>query len=72
MDAGRRCLSLAKGHHRYVFWYWEGQEARLLATLLRLAEQAESDFDWFDAAVLSYQMGKRIGLAADRHVAISP
>ncbi len=72
MDTGRRCLSLGKGRHRYVFWYWEGQESRLLASLVHLAEQPEIDFDWFDAAVLSYQMGKRIGFAADRHVAVSP
>jgi len=65
-------LSLAKGRHRYVFWYSEGQESRLLASLVQLAEAPEADFDWFDAAVLSYQMGKGIGNMADRRVAISP
>jgi hypothetical protein len=70
MQSGRRCLSLAKGRQRYVFWYWEGQESRLLASLVQLAEHPETDFDWCDAAVLSYQMGKRIGDAADRHVAV--
>jgi hypothetical protein len=72
MDADRRCLSLAKGRHRYVFWYHEGQEASLLASLVQLAAEPGCEFDWFDAAVLSYQMGKRIGNAVDRRVAVSP
>lgn len=61
MDGQRRCLSLARGRHRYVFNYHEGCESDLLASLLMLAECPDSDFDWFDAAVLSYQMGKGIG-----------
>ena len=72
MNTRRRCLSLAKGRHRYVFRYCEGQESRLLASFVQLAEDPQADFDWFDAAVLSYQMGKRIGFAAERHVEIAP
>jgi hypothetical protein len=72
MDTGRRCLSLAKGRQRYVFWYSEGQESRLLAALVSLAEDSVADFDWFDAAVLSYQMGKGVGNTADRPVAVFP
>jgi hypothetical protein len=72
MGTGQRCLSLTKGRQRYVFSYWEGQESRLLASFVQLAEQPQTDFDWFDAAVLSYQMGKRIGYTADRHAAVSP
>ena len=72
MEAGRRCLTLAKGRQRYVFWYSDGQEAELLGTLVKLAGDPATDLDWFDAAVLSYQMGKGIGNTADRHVAVSP
>jgi hypothetical protein len=71
MEPGRRCLSLAKGRHRYVFQYYPGQESGVLACLLRLAQSPETSFDWQDAAVLSYQMGKRIGTFTDRHGAIS-
>lgn len=54
----RRCLSLVKGRHRFVFWYRDGQETELLASFVQLAADPESEFDWFDAAVLSYQMGR--------------
>ena len=72
MHAGRRCLSLVKGRQRYVFWYRRGQESALLASLLEHAERPDLDFDFFDAAVLSYQMGRWIGHAAEGRVAVSP
>ena len=72
METGRRCLSLTKGRHCYVFWYGAGQEADLLGSLVELAERPEANLDWFDAALLAYQMGEGIGIAADRYVAISP
>lgn len=72
MDAGRRCLSLARGRHHYVFWYSEGQESLLLAELVRLAATRDADFDWLDAAVLSHQMGKGIGNTAEDRLAVSP
>ncbi len=58
MDEAKRCLSFVKGAHRFVFWYRPGQESELLASFLEYAERPDVDFDWFDAAVLSYQMGK--------------
>ena len=72
MHAGRRCLSLVKGRQRYAFWYSPGQESALLASLLEHAERPDLDFDFCDAAVLSYQMGRRIGNAAEGRVAVSP
>ena len=71
MESGRRCLSLVKGQHRYVFRYCPGQESAVLAHLLHLAHAPETGLDWQDAAVLSYQLGKRIGTITDRHTAIS-
>ncbi len=55
-----RQLSLVKGDHRYVFRYQAGREADIIAAFASMAEDAEHDFDWFDAAVLSYQMGRRL------------
>lgn len=61
MNAEQRCLHLSKGDEQFVFWYHEGQEADLLATLVDMADDPNSDFDWYDAAVLSFQMGKAAG-----------
>ena len=72
MEAGRRCLSLAKGRQRFVFWYAPGRESEVLAAMLDYAERPELDFDFYDAAVLGYQMGKWIEHIADTRVAISP
>lgn len=55
-----RQLSLVKSGHRYVFRYRAGREADIIAAFASLAAEAESEFDWFDAAVLSYQMGRRL------------
>ncbi len=55
-----RQLSLVKAGHRYVFRYEAGREAEIIAEFAAQAENRESAFDWFDAAVLSYQMGRRL------------
>jgi hypothetical protein len=55
-----RQLSLVKGKHRYMFRYQAGREEDIIAAFAAMAEDTESDFDWFDAAVLSYQMGRRL------------
>lgn len=65
MSRAVRCLSMTKGPHRFVFRCPVGREMDLLASLVALAEDAESDFDWFDAAVLSYQMGQRLARDCD-------
>jgi len=53
-------LSLVKGEHRYLFRYQPGHEADVIGAFAALASDGSSEFDWFDAAVLSYQMGRRI------------
>ncbi len=58
-------LSLDKGGHRYVFRYRPGSEAEVIGAFASLANDEQSGFDWFDAAVLSYQMGRRIELDID-------
>jgi hypothetical protein len=59
-------LSLVKGAQRYVFRYPTGQEADVIGAFASLATDPESDFDWFDAAVLSYQMGRRLELELEQ------
>jgi len=55
-----RQLSLVKGEHKYVFRYQAGREADIIGVFAEMAANTERDFDWFDAAVLSYQMGRRL------------
>lgn len=55
-----RQLTLVKKGHYYVFRYQPGDEGNLLQTLIDLAESPSSPLDWFDAAVLSHQMGHRM------------
>jgi hypothetical protein len=61
-----RQLSLAKGKERYVFRYQSGQEAEVIDAFASLASDQASEFDWFDAAVLSYQMGRRLERELDQ------
>ena len=55
-----RQLSLLKGSQRYVFRYQVGTETEVIQAFATLAADGGRDFDWFDAAVLSYQMGRRL------------
>jgi len=61
-----RQLSLVKGEERFVFRYQQGQEPKVVDAFAELASDRESSFDWFDAAVLSYQMGRRLETELDQ------
>lgn len=61
-----RTLSLVKGSQRFVFRYTAGHEAQVIDAFACLASDRGSDFDWFDAAVLSYQMGRRLEMELDQ------
>ncbi len=63
-----RQLTLSKGKERFVFRYRGGQEADVIDTLARMADDADSGLDWFDAAILSYQMGRRLETELDQLV----
>ena len=65
-----RQLSLVKGSQRYVFRYPAGREADIIQTFADMAADADQEFDWFDAAVLSYQMGRRLEMDLE-HVSTS-
>ena len=60
-----RQLSLVKGEERFVFRYQQGHEPQVVDAFAELAADQESSFDWFDAAVLSYQMGRRLETELD-------
>lgn len=63
-----RQLSLVKGGERFIFRYPAGREADVVDALARLAGAKDSRFDWLDAAVLSYQMGRRLETELDQVV----
>ena len=48
-------ITLLKGHERYVFRY--DDPAALLLEISQKAADETDEFSWYDAAVMSYQMG---------------
>lgn len=56
-----RQLVLVKRNQRWVFRYMPGEETVVLHWLAQTARDPATDFDWFDAAVLSHQMGDHLG-----------
>jgi len=61
-----RQLSLVKDDERFVFRYQAGQEAVVIDAFAEMAADQANRFDWFDAAVLSYQMGRRLETELDQ------
>jgi hypothetical protein len=61
-----RQLSLVKQSERFIFRYQSGEEADVIDAFAELAADPNSPFDWFDAAVLSYQMGRRLEMELDQ------
>ena len=51
-----RMLHLEKAGHTYLVKYAPGLEDEVVEELMRLADDRESDFDWMDAAALSFQV----------------
>ncbi len=64
--AEQKELSLQKGDQRYIFRYEPGREETVLDAFVDMASERQSDFDWFDAAVLSFQLSKHLVEEADR------
>jgi hypothetical protein len=61
-----RELVLVKNGQRYVFRYTPGEENKLLTGLADMARDPKSELNWFDAAVLSHQMGRAISQQLER------
>jgi len=56
----KRSLSLVKGRHHFCFRYEAGQESEVLSAMLEMVHNRDLNFDWFDAAVLSHQLGQHL------------
>jgi hypothetical protein len=55
-----RTLSLVKGRQHYCFRYEVGQEGKVLEAMVEMVRKREVGLDWFDAAVLSHQLGQHL------------
>ena len=60
MTATTKTLSLAKGDHHFCFTYEAGDESTILESLVAMVHRRDLPFDWFDAAVLSHQLGQHL------------
>lgn len=58
--AETKTLSLMKGKQHFCFRYEVGDEARVLDALIDMVNARQLGFDWFDAAVLSHQLGQHL------------
>ncbi len=61
-----RQLVLDKGSEKYIFRYDSGGEDMLLEALIAQADNDSTDFDWFDAAVLSFKLTQSLITEADK------
>ncbi len=55
-----KTISLVKGKEHFCFRYDVGQEAAVLDALIEMVNRRDLAFDWFDAAVLSHQVGQHL------------
>jgi hypothetical protein len=56
MNLKRQQLVLNKGNEKYIFRYINGKEDELLDALIDQVKDKRTNFDWFDAAVLSFRL----------------
>jgi hypothetical protein len=51
-----RTIALSKGIHRFVFRYTDGCECDVLEAAAQMAADEACEFDWLDAASVSFQI----------------
>jgi hypothetical protein len=56
----REPVTLVKGPHRWTFACEPGDEPELLRRLSELAAAPDAAFDWFDAALVTHQLSRRL------------
>ena len=55
---------LVKGEHHWRFEWSPGQEIPAVKAITEIAKSTETDFDWFDAAMVCHEMSKITSKAA--------
>ncbi len=66
MKNAQKQLVLNKSSEKYIFRYQDGSEGQLLEALVDQAGDKRTDFDWFDAAVLSFRLTQSLIGEADK------
>ncbi|MCK4914341.1 MAG: hypothetical protein KAI59_00980 [Planctomycetes bacterium] len=65
MKKSKKQLVLNKGQEKFIFRYDSGCEDELLDTMIEQAKDSRTNFDWFDAAVLSFKLTQSLVSQAD-------
>lgn len=65
MENIKKQLVLNKGSEKFIFRYEKGYEGQLLDALVAAATDNKTNFDWFDAAVLSFKLTQSLIHQAD-------
>ncbi len=65
MQETNRQLVLNKGGQKFIFRYANSCEDKLLDALVEQAMDDRTDFDWFDAAVVSFKLTQSLIGQAD-------
>ena len=65
MNRLKRQMVLNKGVEKFIFRYEEGCESELIDALIEQAKDSRTNFDWFDAAVLSFKLSQLLVGQAD-------
>ena len=60
-----RQVVLNKSSEKFIFRYDPGCEDKLLDVLIAQATDKQTNFDWFDAAVLSFKLTQSLMRQAD-------
>jgi hypothetical protein len=63
-----KTLNLMKGNEHFCFRYEVGQESKVLDALVEMVNRRDLKFDWFDAAVLSHQLGQHLAKELKAHL----
>jgi len=58
-------LSLNKRGHLWRFVCQPGEEASMVRALAELADDETCELDWFDAALVAYELGRRLEADAE-------
>lgn len=59
-------LVLNKASEKFIFRYESGSEDKLLDAFIEQARDEKTNFDWFDAAVLSFKLTESLIYQADK------
>ena len=72
MNKLQKQLVLNKGEEQFIFRFDDGHEDELLDALIDQARNNGTDFDWFDAAVLSFKLTQSLLGQAEKLIDDNP